>query len=58
MGARLSNAKKKAKRRSHRTFRVKHEAEKAGLSLNGLRAKKIAHGLSLKSAERRPANDR
>jgi hypothetical protein len=59
MGARLSRATKKAKRRAHRTSRVKQEAQYAApLPYNGLRSQKIADGLSLKRAERRPSNDR
>lgn len=59
MGARLSRARKKAKRRAHRTPRVKHEVQYAvSLPNNGSRSQKIADGLSLKRAERRPANDR
>jgi hypothetical protein len=59
MGARLSRARKNAKRRAHRTPGVKQEAQYAApLPKNGLRSQKIADGLSLRRAECRPANDR
>jgi hypothetical protein len=59
MGARLSRARKKAKRRAHRTSRVKQETQYAApLPKNRLRNQTIADGLSLRRAERRPVNDR
>jgi len=59
MGARLSRARKKAKRQAHQASRVKKDAQHEVAPPNrGLRSQKIADRLSLRRAERRPANDR